>query len=279
LRKGGIDVKGEEPLFWLQQVSLTRSGRSILSDVSWRVESTDRWAILGPNGCGKSTLLKLALGTLWPTAGTILRQGQELLELPAFWRRIGWITDSVAALVPPEEPARDTVLSGRYAQWGLKLFHGLEVTASDREHALSELDRLGCAALAERPFGVLSQGERQKVLMARALIAQPLCLVLDEPCDGMDPGARERFLEWLGGHLRAQAGPAVILVTHHVEEILPEFHQTLILREGRVQAQGPTATVLTKEAFETLYQTRLAKLEISAGRRWPIWGENASAQG
>lgn len=260
------------PLFVLDNVGLQRSGRSILSDVSWRVEHGDRWAILGPNGCGKSTLLKLALGMMWPTSGTIQRQGEELIELPAFWRRIGWITDSVTSLVPPEEPARDTVLSGLYAQWGLKIFHGMEVTASDQERATQELDRLGCLELAERPFGVLSQGERQKVLIARALIARPLCLVLDEPCDGMDPGARERFLAWLGRHLRTQTAPVVILVTHHIEEILPEFRQTLILRAGRVQAQGATSSVLTQEAFETLYDTRLAKLEQSAGRLWPIWG-------
>lgn len=134
----------------------------------------------------------------------------------------------------------------------------------------AELDRLGCAALADRPFGVLSQGERQKVLVARALVADPLCLVLDEPCAGMDPGAREQFPGWLATHLCA-GGPAVILVTHHVEEILPVFDWTLILREGRALSRGATADVLTRDAFEALDGTRLDRLEKCGGRHWPIW--------
>lgn len=257
-------------LFDLDAVGFERSGRAILADVTWQVTAGDRWAVLGPNGCGKSTLLKLAMGRLWPTSGVIRRQGEELCDLPALWRRLGWIADTVARQIPEREPARDTVASGVFAQTGLKLFPGFEPTPADRDRAAAELDRLGCAALADRPFGVLSQGERQKVLVARALVATPLCLVLDEPCAGMDPGAREQFLGWLAVHLRA-GGPAVILVTHHVEEILPVFDQTLILRDGRVLARGPTADVLTREAFETLYGTRLERLERCGGRHWPIW--------
>lgn len=264
-------------LFELDAVGFVRSDRPILADVTWRVAAGQRWAVLGPNGCGKSTLLKLAMGRLWPTSGLIRRQGEELCDLPALWRRLGWIADAVAAEIPSSEPARDTVASGVLAQTGLKLFPGLEPTPADRDRAAAELDRLGCGPLANRPFSVLSQGERQKVLVARALVADPLCLVLDEPCAGMDPGAREQFLGWLAEHLRA-GGPAVILVTHHIEEILPAFDRTLILRDGRVLARGATADVLTRETFELLYDTRLECLQRCGGRFWPIWPGATSSQ-
>lgn len=259
------------PLFDLDRVGFARSGRDILSDVDWRVAAGERWAVLGPNGCGKSTLLKLAIGMLWPTSGTIRREGRAQVDLPAFRRRIGWITDTVAGDVPPDEPARDTVLSGLFGQLGLQLFEGMSLSAADRTAAADMLDRLGCGALADRPFGVLSQGERRKVLVARALVADPVCLVLDEPCAGMDPGARERFLAWLGDRLREAAGPATILVTHHMEEILPEFGGTLLLRDGRVRGCGPTGDVLTRETLEPLYGARLDRVERTAGRSWPIW--------
>ena len=260
------------PLFDLADVGFARDGRPIIDQANWRVMPGERWALLGPNGSGKSTLLRLALGQLWPTSGRIHRLGAEWLDLRAWWRRVGIVADAVARQIPADEPALDTVLSGRLAQLGLKLFVGLEPSPVDRERAAAELARAGCDHLAARPFGVLSQGERQKVMVARALAADPLLLVLDEPCDGMDPGARERFLDWLGNHLRDSGGPAVVLVTHHVEEILPAFQATLVLRAGRVLAAGPTAEVLTQDLFETLYDTRLARFERVGGRAWPIWG-------
>jgi iron complex transport system ATP-binding protein len=259
------------PLFELDRVGFARSGRDILADIDWRIDAGERWAVLGPNGCGKSTLLKLAIGMLWPTSGTIRREGEEYLDLPAFRSRIGWITDAVAGLIPADEPARDTVLSGKFGQLGLQLFHGMSLSVADYEAANETLERLGCGPLADRPFGVLSQGERRKVLVARALFAQPLCLILDEPCDGMDPGGRERFLAWLGGCLRREGGPATILVTHHMEEIVPEFTHTLVLRNGRVLARGRTGDVLVRETLEPLYEARLDRLERSGGRVWPIW--------
>ncbi len=267
-----IPAASMPPLFELERVTFARDGRSIIDDVSWRVERGQHWALLGPNGCGKSTLLKLAIGTLWPSAGTIRRLGAEYQDLRDLWRRIGLVAEVVAREIPADEPALDTVVSGCLAQLGLKFFVGLEPSAADRARARRELERVGCASLADRPFGVLSQGERQKVLLARALVADPLLLVFDEPCDGMDPGARERFLVWLASHLRDLDGPAVVMVTHHVEEILPAFDQTLVLKEGRVLTAGSTADVLTQPVFESLYDTQLARLEQAGGRFWPIWG-------
>jgi len=263
-------------LFDLAGVGFTRSGRAILADVDWRIAAGERWAVLGPNGCGKSTLLKLAIGMLWPTSGTIRRLGADLVDLQAFRRRVGCITDTVAEQIPPREPVLDTVLSGRFAQLGLTLFAGMTIDDRDRLHAGRWLERLGCGDLVDRTFGMLSQGERRRVLVARALVADPLCLVLDEPCAGMDPGARERFLGWLGTMLRETAGPAVILVTHHVEEILPEFTGTLVLRQGRVLARGRTADVLEAPTLEAVYAAGIDRLVACDGRIWPVWNGPAA---
>ncbi|MBM4003720.1 MAG: ATP-binding cassette domain-containing protein [Planctomycetes bacterium] len=262
------------PLFALHEVTLERSGRPILSRITWSVALGDYWALLGRNGSGKSTLLQLAIGRLWPTSGAVERHGRERIDLPSFWRRIGWITDDFASWIPPTERSLETVLSGRFAQFGLKQFHDDSPTPSDWERAEAALVAVGCGELRDRPFGVLSHGERRKVLVARARVAEALCLVLDEPCDGMDPGAREQFLRWLGEYLRGPCHPAraaVILVTHHIEEILPEFTRTLILRDGRIMACGPTEELLAPETIEQLYGVRLKRLERHAGRVWPIW--------
>jgi iron complex transport system ATP-binding protein len=266
-------------VFELEGVGFVRDGRQILADVDWRILPGERFALLGPNGCGKSTLLKLAIGTLWPTTGSIRRLGEERLDLRAFRRRIGWITDAVAEQIPPAESAVDTVLSGIFGQLGLTLYSGMDIGRRDRERAAGLLEQFGCGGLVGREFGTLSQGEKRKVLVARALVADPLCLVLDEPCSGMDPGARERFLAWLGGCLRGAAGPAVVLVTHHVEEILPEFGGTLVLRGGRVLARGRTAEVVTAETLEALYDARLEALVAGGGRFWPVWNGGPSQAG
>jgi iron complex transport system ATP-binding protein len=156
---------------------------------------------------------------------------------------------------------------------GLKFLPFLEPTADDFEAAAEELAHLGCESLADKPFGVLSQGERQQVLVARARVIKPLLLVLDEPCAGMDPGVRERFLAWLNERVTAPDSPTVIFVTHHVEEIMPGVEKTLVMRSGRVYRAGPTHEVVTLETIEEVYDTRLARIETSGGRLWPIWGK------
>jgi iron complex transport system ATP-binding protein len=118
---------------------------------------------------------------------------------------------------------------------------------------------------------VLSQGERQQVLIARARMAKPLLLVLDEPCAGMDPGVRERFLAWLNEQLHQPETPTVVLVTHHIEEIVPGFQNTLVLSSGRVHSAGRTEAVVTKDTIESVYGTRISRIERSGGRLWPIW--------
>jgi iron complex transport system ATP-binding protein len=254
-----------------EAVGYRQQDAEILSDIAWRIQSNQHWAVLGPNGSGKTTLLKIACGYLWPTSGRVLRLGEELLDLSELRRSIGWISSSIIAEIPGDDTGLETVVSGKFAQLGLKRFFGMEPTDADFVAANDQLKQLKCESLADKPFRVLSQGERQQVLIARARMAKPLLLVLDEPCAGMDPGVRERFLAWLDERLHHPESPTTVLVTHHMEEIVPGFRQTLILAGGRIHSAGPTAQVVTRSTIEAVYGTRLARLESSGGRLWPIW--------
>jgi iron complex transport system ATP-binding protein len=256
-----------------ESVGYRQQGVDILADVSWRIERGRHWAVLGPNGSGKTTLLRLVCGYLWPTSGRVLRLGRELIDLGELRRSIGWISSGMIADIPASDTGLETVVTGRLAQIGLKHLPSFGPTDADYADAAAELARLGCQSLAEKPFGVLSQGERQQVLIARARMAKPLLLVLDEPCAGMDPGVRERFLAWLNARLADPTGPTTILVTHHIEEIVPAIQNTLILSVGRIHSAGPTRKVVTREAIESVYNTRLARIELNGGRLWPMWGE------
>ncbi len=258
-------------LFRFEGVGYRQQRADILSDINWRIDRGQHWAVLGPNGSGKTTLLRIACGYLWPTSGRVLRLGEELLDLSELRRSIGWISSAMIADIPPSDTGLETVVSGRLAQFGLKRLPEFGPTAADFVEAQAELEQLGCETLAGKSFGVLSQGERQQVLIARARMAQPLFLVLDEPCAGMDPGVRERFLAWLNERLGQPDTPAVVLVTHHIEEIVPGFENTLILSDGRIHSTGPTAKVVTRETIEAVYNMRLARIEHCNGRLWPIW--------
>ena len=283
-------------LITCERVSYRQQGVDILAGIDWRIERGQHWAVLGPNGSGKTTLLRIVCGYLWPTSGRVLRLGQELVDLGELRRSIGWISSGMIAEIPPGDTGLETVVSGRLAQFGLKRFPSFGPTEADFVDAADELARQGCEALASKPFGILSQGERQQVLIARARMARPLLLVLDEPCAGMDPGVRERFLKWLDvriandearmtneegenrepdvRHSSFDIGhsiPTTVLVTHHVEEIVPGIQNTLVLSGGRVHAAGPTQKVVTLETIEAVYKTRLARIEHSGGRLWPVW--------
>ena len=186
------------PLVELRGVTYGINGKKIIDDVSWTVREGENWAILGPNGAGKTTLLRLMCGYLWPNGGgEVLRNGEAHVDLGTLRRSIGWVTSTLLAHIPRGERVLDTVLSGMYAQLGLWPSSDEQPSAEAAEAAARCLDHLGCADLSGHVFGTLSQGEQQKVLVCRALMAEPYLLVLDEPCAGMDPGAREAFLSAL----------------------------------------------------------------------------------
>ena len=242
-----------------------RGRTQILRGVSWSVRAGQHWAILGANGSGKTSLLSALTGYLTPTAGEIEVLGERYGE--ADWRElrthVGLVSSSVRQMMADEEPALDTVVSGKYAMiefWG-------KASAADRRAGSRILELIECGYLSDRPWRVLSQGERQRVLIGRALMTRPRLLILDEPCAGLDPAAREHFLQFLARLARHSDAPALVMVTHHVEEIIPIFTHVLVLKSGRVLASGRTRAVLTSEVLAKAFQTEL-KLSSSRGRYW-----------
>ena len=240
-----------KPVLEVSGLRVERGRTAILRGLDWRISSGENWVILGANGCGKTTLLKALTGFLSPTAGDFAVLGRRYGEDD--WRELrmhlGIVTSAFAASVPPSEVALDTVISGKYAQ--LDLWHA--GTRADRIAARRLLRLAGLTRLIDREWAYLSQGERQRILIARALMARPRLLILDEPCAGLDPVARAKFLVFLEKLARQRGAPSLVLVTHHVEEITPAFSHTLLLREGRVVAAGPRTVVLTSKNLSTAF--------------------------
>jgi iron complex transport system ATP-binding protein len=248
-------MKPEPPILETSGLRVQRGPTRILDGIHWRIEPGEHWVLLGPNGSGKTSLLSALTGYLTPTAGEITVLGRSYGQ--SDWRElrkhIGLVSSSIHQRMAEDEPALATVLSGKYA---IIDFRGRS-TACDRTRARHLLREIECAHLAGRPWRVLSQGERQRVLIGRALMARPRLLILDEPCAGLDPVAREHFLQFLqrlGGHPQA---PALVLVTHHVEEIMPVFSHALILRRGRILAAGRKSAVLNAKRLAAAFGARL----------------------
>jgi iron complex transport system ATP-binding protein len=257
------------PALELRDVSYIADSRKILDSINWSVQHGEHWAILGPNGSGKTTLLKLACGYLWPNAGgEIYRNGKILTNLPQLRKSIGWVTSTLPAQIPLGETVIKTVVSGKFAQIGYIEGFGREATARDYRMAESFLARMGCVYLRDQEFGTLSQGEQQKVLIARARMTKPYLIILDEPCAGMDPGARENFLATLSELGKQKKIPSLIYVTHHIEEILPLFGKTLVLRDGKITHVGDTSKVLQRDVLQKLYGVALT-VKKKKGRYWP----------
>ncbi len=240
----------------VSQLRVVRGRTEILAGIDWRVRRGEHWVILGANGCGKTSLLKSITGYLSPTSGEITLLGKSYGR--ADWRElrleIGIVTSALHASIPAAETAEDTVVSGRYAQLDLWAHPG----AGERREAARLLRFVGGAHLARREWAYLSQGERQRVLIARSLMARPKLLILDEPCSGLDPVAREEFLWFLEGLAGRRSGPALVLVTHHAEEIMPAFTHALLLRSGRVHAQGPKSRVVRTREMTDAFGARIA---------------------
>jgi iron complex transport system ATP-binding protein len=244
-------------------LSVERGGVKILRDISWRVTRGQHWVILGANGSGKTSLLSALTGYLMPTSGDISLLGHRYGE--SDWRelrkQVGLVSSSVRQMMCDDEPALEAVISGKYAMidfWG-------RVARHDRVRGMKLLRQVESSYLAERPWRVLSQGERQRVLIGRALMAQPRLLILDEPCAGLDPAAREHFLQFLQRLGRSQNSPALVLVTHHVEEIMPVFSQVLVLKHGRVLAAGQKTETLTPGILSGAFNARIT-LKSNRGR-------------
>jgi iron complex transport system ATP-binding protein len=256
-------LRTKRAILEISGLSILREGTLILDDVNWRVTPGQHWAILGANGSGKTSLLSALTGYFMPTTGEIAVLGERFGH--ADWRElrkhIGLVSSSIRQLMADTEPALESVVSGKYAMidyWG-------RITRADRARGLKLLEQIECAHLAKRPWIYLSQGERQRVLIGRALMAKPRLLILDEPCAGLDPAATEHFLQFLQRLGRRADTPTLVLVTHHVEEIMPVFSHALVLKSGRVLASGKKYSVLTAQNLSRAFHAPL-KLRQSAGR-------------
>ncbi|MCI0689276.1 MAG: ABC transporter ATP-binding protein [Sporichthyaceae bacterium] len=253
----------------MADVTVVRAGAKLLDTVSWTVDERDRWIVLGPNGAGKTTLLQVAAALLHPTSGVTGILGEVLGTTNVFELRprIGLTSAALADRLPARERVADVVLTASYAVLGRwrERYEGY-----DEQRATLLLDALGVAALANRQFGTLSEGERKRVQIARALMTDPELLLLDEPAAGLDLGGREDLVRRLGGLARDLAAPAIVLVTHHVEEIPDGFTHVLMLRAGSVVAAGPIATTLTAGNLSTTFGSPL-NLRRQDGR-WTAFG-------
>lgn len=236
-----------------KEVSFVRDENVILHNVSWSVDSSQRWVILGPNGAGKTTLLSLVAGAEHPTGGTVTVLGEQLGKTDVFElrNRIGFASSAQGKRIPDSETVLDAVLTAAHAVEGRWNEEYESVDVRRAERVLAEWNLL---ELRDHAFGTLSDGERKRVLIARAVMTDPEVLLLDEPAASLDVGAREQLLLLLEGYASSPSSPAMIMVTHHVEEIPVGFTHVMLLKEGRIHAAGPIAEVLNtanvSEAFD-----------------------------
>ena len=260
--------KDEADIVTLAGVRLVRDGKTILDDLSWRVRPGERWVVLGPNGSGKTSLCQIVSFYLHPSAGSVSVLGGELghVDVRALRLRIGLTSAALAAMMQQRLTAEQIVVAGKHAalaHW----WHTYD--EMDWLAARRSLERVGCLDHASQRYGTLSSGERQRVLLARALMTEPGLLVLDEPTAGLDLAGREQLIQTLAGLARDQTAPVLIVVTHHVDEIPPNFTHALLLASGRAAAAGPIAQVLTGEHLSSCFGLDL-EIEHRHGR-WRAW--------
>jgi len=259
-------VSGEvDEVLGMEQVTVVRGGKELVSEVDWTVREGERWVVLGPNGAGKTTLLQIAATRMHPTRGTVRVLGEQLGRVDVFELRprIGLASGNLSEQVSRSERVRDVVVTAAYGVVGR---WREQYDAADHARAGALLSVMGAHALGDRRFGTLSSGERGRVLIARALMTDPELLLLDEPAAGLDLGAREDLLRRLARFASDPLAPTSVLVTHHVEEVPVGTTHALLLRSGRVVAAGPVGEVLRDGPLSTAFGLPLAVER--AGRRW-----------
>ncbi|MCV7315777.1 ABC transporter ATP-binding protein [Mycolicibacillus parakoreensis] len=245
-------------------VSLQRGGHTLVGPLDWSVELDERWVVVGPNGAGKTSLLRIAAATEHPSTGVAHVLGERLgrVDVTELRARVGLSSSALAQRIPDDEVVRDLVVSAGYAVLGRWRERYDEV---DYHRAIDLLESLGAEHLADRRHGTLSEGERKRVLIARALMTDPELLLLDEPAAGLDLGGREELVARLADLAADPDAPALVLVTHHVEEIPPGFSHALLLSEGTVVASGLLTDVLTAENLSAAFGQSIS-LDVIDGR-------------
>ena len=257
------------PVLHLAGVSRRHDGVGVLHDIDWSVVAGQHWVVLGLNGSGKTTLIQIASLYLHPSTGTVTVAGEQLgrTDVRQLRRRIGLASASLVDQLRPQLTATEVVMTAKHAAlepW----WHTYD--DADRTRAVELLDRTGCAPLANRAFGTLSSGERQRVQLARALMGDPAILLLDEPTAALDLAGREELLATLDGLAADPTTPPMVLVTHHVEEIPARFTHVLMLRAGRIHAAGPLHDTLDADRLSSCFGIPVA-LRHEAGR-WSARG-------
>lgn len=250
----------------LQDVSWRRQQETILTAINWRVEKSEHWAVLGLNGSGKTSLLNIVTGYSWPTTGhaEVLNQPFGKTDIRELRKSIGWVSSSLQERIKESERAEDIVVSGKYASIGLAYE---QPTEADFHKAFQMMQQMRCRHLTGRTYQTCSQGERQKLLIARGLMASPDLLLLDESTSGLDFISREELLSSIRQLINQENAPTIIFVTHHIEEVLPEFSRTLLLKDGTVFAKGSSQDVLTADNLSRFYDLAV-HLEWRNRRPW-----------
>ncbi|WP_457971428.1 ABC transporter ATP-binding protein [Arthrobacter sp. D1-17] len=245
-------------------VSVVRGAKTLLSRVDWQVKEGERWVILGPNGAGKTTLLQIAAARLHPTSGMagILEEMLGSVDVFELRPRIGLSSAALANQIPEHEKVLNVVVTAAYGVTG-RWREGYE--KDDERRAFALLNDWGMGPLLNRTFASLSEGERKRVQIARALMTDPELLLLDEPAAGLDLGGREDLVHRLSELARDEAAPAIVLVTHHLEEVPPGFTHAMLMRDGAVVAAGPVAEVLTSGNLSETFGLPL-DVSVNAGR-------------
>ena len=261
-----VDVSSPDPdlVIDIAHATVTRGGKALIRDLDWRVELDERWVVLGPNGAGKTTLLNLAAARLHPTRGTVDVLGERLGRVDVFElrTRIGLASVAVHDRIPGDETVLDVVQT---AAWSVLGRFRESYDEQDTRRATALLNQLGVADMAARRYGTLSEGERKRVQIARALMTDPELLLLDEPAAGLDLGGREDLVRRLSALAGDPAAPAIVLVTHHVEEIPPGFTHGMLMREGGVVAAGPIRDVMTGDNLSKTFDLPL-RVDFADGR-------------
>ena len=237
---------GTRSVLTFRDVTVTRNGKAVLNSINWSVLPDERWVILGPNGAGKSTLLQIAATSLHPSSGEVVILGETLghSDLAQLRPLLGFSSTTLARRIPESEIVLDVVMTAAYAVTGR---WNEEYEEIDERRARRVLAEWKLEHLAERTFGTLSDGEQKRVQIARSVMTDPEMLLLDEPTASLDLGGREELLQLLSGFASDSASPAIIMVTHHVEEIPRGFNRAMLLKDGECVAQGPLSEVLTSE--------------------------------
>jgi iron complex transport system ATP-binding protein len=240
----------------LAGVSVVRGDARLLDEIDWTIDEADRWVVIGPNGAGKTTLLQILAAQAHPTSGVAGLLGEVLGAVDVFELRprIGLTSAALADRLPKSERVSDVVVSASYAVLGRWIE---EYDELDHERAGALLAELGIGQLADRTFGTLSEGERKRVQIARALMTDPELMLMDEPAAGLDLTGREQLVRSLSSIATAVGAPAMVLVTHHVEEIPPGFTHALLLKQGRIVAAGPMDQALTAENLSDTFDLAL----------------------